>query len=106
MKPATTVVHVKDGVPGAVYIGRASPRHKLRASPWRNRYRLGKDGNRDEVIQKYKAWLLSDEPEAVQLLARLPELRGKALACWCKEPGKEAPCHGDVLAALADQLDE
>jgi hypothetical protein len=30
---------------------------------------------------------------------RLPELRGKNLACWCK-PG--APCHADVLLELAN----
>jgi hypothetical protein len=34
-------------------------------------------------------------------MAALPELRGKKLGCWCK-PG---PCHGDVLAELANALD-
>lgn len=31
-------------------------------------------------------------------LARLHELRGKNLACWCK-PGH--PCHADVLLDVA-----
>lgn len=34
-----------------------------------------------------------------QILDRLPELRGKNLACWCR-PGE--PCHADVLLELAN----
>ena len=34
-----------------------------------------------------------------QILDRLPELRGKNLACWCK-PGE--PCHADVLIEIAN----
>lgn len=92
----TRVVHVKDKVPGAVYIGRAMPRQGLKASPLANPYHIGKDGTREEVIAKYRAWLLA-QPD---LLARLPELRGKALACWC-HPER---CHGDVLITLLEQL--
>lgn len=33
------------------------------------------------------------------ILTRLPELRGKNLACWCK-PG--CPCHADILLELAN----
>lgn len=36
-----------------------------------------------------------------ELLALVPELRGRALACWCAPE----PCHGDVLAELADASD-
>lgn len=32
-------------------------------------------------------------------LDKVKELRGKNLACWCK---LGAPCHGDVLLALAN----
>lgn len=48
-----------------------------------------------EALAQYEVWLKLQRPD---LLARLPELRGKALGCWCK-PG---PCHGDILARLAD----
>jgi hypothetical protein len=34
------------------------------------------------------------------LLARVSELAGKRIGCWCKP----AACHGDVLAELADAL--
>jgi hypothetical protein len=69
-----------------VYIGRPSV--------WGNPFVIGRDGTRDKVIRKYAAWLQTQP----QLLARLPELRGKVLGCWCAP----LPCHGDVLAHLAD----
>jgi len=34
-----------------------------------------------------------------ELLARLPELRGKNLACFC---ALDSPCHADLLLALAN----
>src|SRR5215831_6014372 len=33
-----------------------------------------------------------------ELMAALPELRGKDLACWCSPE----PCHGEVLLELAN----
>lgn len=81
----TTVVHCKRE-PYDVYIGRPGI--------WGNPYEIGKDGTREEVIAKYEAHLLSS-PE---LMARLPELRGKVLGCWCAPQA----CHGDVLAKYAD----
>jgi Domain of unknown function (DUF4326) len=79
-----TVVHKRD--PHDVYIGRPSK--------WGNPFAIGKDGTREEVIAKYEQWIVSQP----QLMAALPELRGKRLACWC------APlaCHGDVLARLVE----
>lgn len=38
--------------------------------------------------------------ESWQLEAALSLLRGKDLACWCKEG---APCHADILLELANQ---
>ncbi len=83
-----------------VYIGRAMPRQGLKASPWANPYRIGVDGDRAQVIALYRANLegrLSGDRELVDELA---ELSGKVLMCWCSP----APCHGDVLAELADQI--
>ena len=79
-----------------VYIGRAVPRSGLKTSIWGNPFVIGKDGTRDEVMIKYRAWLLGN-PE---LLKKLPELKGKVLGCWC------APlaCHGDVLSELANNI--
>jgi hypothetical protein len=75
---------------GDVYIGRPSA--------WGNRFVIGVDGNRVDVIEKYRAWITSDDRVAVALRQNLYRLRGKRLVCWCAP----APCHGDVLAELAD----
>lgn len=48
----------------------------------------------EEAVAAYRGWVL-EQPE---LVAALPELRGKDLICWCK-PG---PCQGDVLLELAN----
>jgi hypothetical protein len=46
-------------------------------------------------------WWQGPESEARReaILDALPELRGKNVACFCKEG---LPCHGDVLIALAN----
>ncbi len=79
--------------PYDVYIGR--PGRGL-SGPWGNPYQIGRDGTREEVISRYKEYLLN-QPD---LLARLPELRGRRLGCFCRPQA----CHGDVLAELADAL--
>lgn len=84
----TTTVVNKYKEPYEVYIGRGSK--------WGNPFVIGKDGNRDDVCDKYEAYLLSNQT----LLDALPELKGKKLGCFCK-PQR---CHGDILAKLADGL--
>lgn len=91
------VLNYKHGVrPGlnCVYIGRPMPRYGLRGSKWQNPFKIPRDGDRDQVVGLYEAWVL-EQPE---LVAALPELRGKDLLCWC------APerCHGEVLLRLAN----
>jgi uncharacterized protein DUF4326 len=50
--------------------------------------------SREEAVSRFEEYLDS-RPD---LLAALPELRGKRLGCFCKP----AACHGDVLARRAD----
>lgn len=52
---------------------------------------------RNAAVASYERWI-RDQPE---LMAALPELRGKILGCWCKP----LSCHGDVLLKLLDELD-
>lgn len=76
--------------PDAVYVGRPSP--------FGNPFVIGKDGTRAEVIMRYEAWLRT-QPD---LLARVYELRGKNLVCWCAP----LPCHADVLLRIANASEE
>ena len=91
----TTVVNKRavTAEPGDRYIGRPSR--------WGNpfshldgtlaEYRVA---TRREAVWAYARWLL-DQPD---LLARLDELRGHRLVCWCHP----ASCHGHVLAFACD----
>lgn len=83
-----------EGIGDAVYVGRANPRRGLAASAFANPYRIGDDGTRQEVVEKYRQHVLGRQ----ELLDRLHELRGRRLACWCSP----APCHADVLVELVD----
>jgi hypothetical protein len=87
------VVNVKDTDDYDVYIGRRNGRYKH--SIWANPFKIGKDGTREEVIQKYSDWLKTQP----SLMCRVKELKGKTLACWC---APEA-CHGHVLAKMAEE---
>lgn len=89
----TTVVNCKY-VEYDVYIGRAMPGKDC--SPFANPFKIGVDGTRAEVIEKYEVYIRS-RPD---LLALIPSLDGKVLGCWCK-PKK---CHGDVLIKILKEL--
>ncbi len=74
--------------PCDIYIGRGSI--------WGNPYHIGKDGTREEVIEKYRNYILSNN----FLMSRLSDLRGKKLGCYCKPK----LCHGDILVQLVEGL--
>jgi hypothetical protein len=94
------VVNIKSGEPFDVYIGREySGRGRgpsFKRSIWHNPYRIPRDGNRREVIEKYERHLVEERSD---LLERLPELEGRILGCWCKPEA----CHGDVLLRLIQE---
>ena len=77
-----------DPIPNrAVYVGRPSK--------WGNPFKIGRDGNRNEVIAKYKEWLLGNE----ELMLQLWELKDRDLYCFCSP----LPCHADILLEEANQ---
>lgn len=90
--------HIGKVIPeGAVYIGRSMPKLGLPQSKFANPYRLSDEEPRDATIARYRVWLW------IQIRARkitvqdLLALDGKDLVCFCKQPGKEVSCHGDVV---------
>ncbi len=48
---------------------------------------------------RYALDAMAGYPTRTKLVARLPALRGKNLACWC---ALDQPCHADVLLELAN----
>jgi len=83
---STRIVNIRRGEQYDVYVGRGSV--------WGNPFKIGVHGDRETVIRLYRERLMK-RPE---LLARVPALKGKALACYCAP----LPCHGDVLVELAE----
>ena len=82
----------------AIYVGRPT----MFGNPWN-----WKHHGRDVAMERYRNWLLNgencgrawlDEVRA-KVLEALPDLRGRALACFCREG---EPCHADILIALAN----
>lgn len=82
----TEVVNIRRTRHYDIYVGRPSQ--------WGNPFSIGKDGTREEVIQKYRAWVVQQPG----LMASLGDLKGLTLGCWCLPEA----CHASVLAALAD----
>ena len=83
-------VYKKGSAPdNAVYIGRGSK--------WGNPYVIGKDGDRAEVIEKYRVWAyqkwVEDQGYGIDWLE---PLKGKDLVCFCAPQA----CHGDVLLEM------
>lgn len=75
--------------PYDIYIGRGSP--------YGNPYVIGKDGDRDEVCDKYQKDFnerIQKDPEFVELVNLL---EGKRLGCFCKQKTREVRCHGDTF---------
>lgn len=70
-----------------VYIGRGTK--------WGNPFIIGRDGNREQVVAKYKVWLYGHPG----LKRSLKELKGKTLGCHCKPE----ICHGDIIAEAVNE---
>ena len=65
-----------------------------RRTIWGNPFVIGRDGTREGVIAEHRRWLRT-QPE---LMARIKELAGRDLVCWCAP----LPCHADTLIGIAN----
>ena len=76
-----------------------------RSSIFGNPFIIGKDGNRDEVIDKYKKYFLNRIKEdlhfrfCVKQLIDYAEDNDLVLGCWCY-PKK---CHGDIIKEFIER---
>ena len=87
-----------------VYIGRATA--GIKGSVLGNPYKIGRDGAREEVIEKYDRWLsreLTERGDAYSELRRLTEIARTGelvLVCWCA-PEK---CHGEIIKSEIESI--
>ena len=81
-----------------VYIGRPS----VLGNP----FAIGRDGDREEVIARYRAWLWEQVKARNEVFTELLKIKGMAeqgevyLVCCCKP----LACHGDVVKACVDWM--
>ena len=71
----------------AVYIGRGSK--------WGNPFVIGRDGTREEVIEKYRNYIIHSD-----IVLEVNELIGRDIWCYCTPKA----CHGDVLLEIIEIL--
>jgi hypothetical protein len=89
--PRTRVINIRSRAPYDILIARPSiwgnvfSHLPLSRAKWRVQ-------TREEAIWRYEEYVRT-RPD---LIARLPELEGKILGCWCSPQ----LCHGDVLIRL------
>lgn len=92
-----------------VYIGRGGvvfiegKRYPSESSIFANPYKIGKDGTREEVIAKYKRYMMKkiNDDKSKTLKKELLALKDKNLGCWCYPD----MCHGNVLIDLIKSVD-
>jgi hypothetical protein len=82
-----------------------------RPSIWGNPFVVGRDGTRADCVELYAALAgglvclttkatVAEIERAQEAIGIVEGLKGKNLACWCS---LDAPCHADVLLALANE---
>jgi hypothetical protein len=81
---------------GRGYVSQAGDVYIGRPSVWGNPFAIGRDGDRAEVVARYREYIES-KPELVTALSHQAPRR---LVCWCAPKA----CHGDVLAAALGTL--
>jgi hypothetical protein len=101
------VVSYESGEPYDVYVGRGKRGTSLKKSKWHNPFVVGKDGDRDECVDKFERHLEGPVEnyqgkvfDGRHLIEQLPELIGKTLCCHCAPAER---CHAGVLLSLAEQ---
>lgn len=85
-----------------IYVGRAGvvfidkERYPKKSSIFANPFKIGKDGDRDKVIEKYREYIECKLKEDKKFVEELIKIKNKNLGCWC-HPEK---CHADILKEL------
>lgn len=65
-----------------------------------NPFKVGNDTGGQYAVDLYQQWLTDTSEGRFTVKKAKEELKGKNLACFCKEG---EPCHGDVLLKIANE---
>lgn len=72
----------------------------MRGSPFGNPFVIGRDGDRAEVVRRYRGWLWARLQADSEFADRVRALHGRNLCCCCAPKA----CHADVLERAAAWL--
>lgn len=64
-----------------------------RGSIFGNPFKIGRDGTREEVIEKFKDYFFKKLTTDSNFRKEVHKLKGKILVCFCKP----LPCHADII---------
>ena len=84
------------GRKGIVFINKT--RFPSHSSNFANPFKIGKDGTREEVLIKYKKYIIEKIENNISLKNELINMKDKNLGCWCFPE----QCHGNILLELID----
>ena len=87
-----TSIHNKYKESYNVYIGRPTI--------FGNPYEIGRDGSRQDVVDKYRAYFHNRIYGDVEFKKQVLALKGKRLGCFCKPHA----CHGDIICEYLNNL--
>ena len=90
--PNTTVVNIKNK--------RCDVRID-RTTMFGNPYRIGSDGDRKQVIEKYRIYFYNKLKNS-KFRDKVLQLKGKSLGCHCNP----LACHGDVIVEYLEGINE
>lgn len=82
-----------------VYIGRSG---RGQDGYFGNPFMLSPGQPRGASLEKYKEYFYERLKNDAEFRRRINGLKGKTLGCFCKP----YPCHGDIITAYLDLLDE
>jgi len=91
----TQVVNLRGRKRGSYeYIGRGSI--------YGNPFVIGRDGEREEVIEKHQRYFYTRIANDIVFLKAVLSLKGKVLGCFCKP----LHCHGDTIVEYLERPKE
>lgn len=68
-----------------------------------NIYIIGKDGDRAEVIEKYRTYFNNRIATDIGFKEAVLKLKNKTIACWCNFP--EEDCHLRIIKEFVDNYE-
>ena len=71
-----------------------------------NPYEVGKDGSREEVVEKFMQDFLEKVSSDSKFRREVAQLDGETLGCWCQRAHEEDGdrCHGEVIKMVVEKL--